>query len=47
MKVACMALFLPKFPFKQARSGNEASDWLATKFPLLEQSETEFDARNR
>jgi hypothetical protein len=36
-----------KFPFKVARSGNEASDWLATEFPLKEQIKTEFDTRNR
>jgi hypothetical protein len=42
-----MALFLPKFPFKGTRSDNEASDWLATEFPLEEESKTEFDIRNR
>jgi hypothetical protein len=39
--------FRPKFPFKGGRSSNEASDWLATEFPLEEQSETEFYTRNR
>jgi hypothetical protein len=47
MEMDFMALFRPKFPFKGARSGNEASDWLATEFPLEEQSKTEFDTRNR
>jgi hypothetical protein len=42
MEIACMALFLPKFPFKGARSGNEASDWLAAEFPLEEQSKPNF-----
>jgi hypothetical protein len=45
--MACLAVFRPKFPFKRARSGNEASDWLATEFPLEEQSKIEFDTRNR
>jgi hypothetical protein len=47
MEMACMALFRPKFPFKVARSGNEASEWLATEFPLEEQSKPEFHTRNR
>jgi hypothetical protein len=47
MELAFMALFRPKFPFKGECSGNEASDWLATEFPLEEQSKTEFDTRNR
>jgi hypothetical protein len=42
-----IALFRPKFPFKGARSSNEASDCLATEFPLEEDSKTEFDTRNR
>jgi hypothetical protein len=43
MEMAFMALFRPKFPFKGARSCNEASDWLATEFPIEEQSKPEFD----
>jgi hypothetical protein len=46
MQMACMALFQPKFTFKGARSGNEASNWLATEFPLEKQSKTKFDTRN-
>jgi hypothetical protein len=42
-----MPLFQPKLPIKGARSGNEASDWLATEFPFEEQSKAEFDTRNR
>jgi hypothetical protein len=46
MEMALMALFRPKFPFKGARSGNEAGDWLATDLPLKEQCNTECDTRN-
>jgi hypothetical protein len=42
MEMDCIALFRPKFPFKGTRSGKEASDWLATEFPLEEQSKVEF-----
>jgi hypothetical protein len=38
MEMALMAFFRPKFPFKGACSGNEASDWLATAFTLEEQT---------
>jgi hypothetical protein len=47
MEIDFMALFHPKFPFKGARSGNEASYWLATEYPLEEQSKPEFDTINR
>jgi hypothetical protein len=42
MEMDCIALFRLKFPFKGARSGNGASDWLATEFPLEEQNKIEF-----
>jgi hypothetical protein len=45
MEMDCIALFRPKF--KGARSGSEARDWLATEFPLEEQSKPEFETRNR
>jgi hypothetical protein len=47
MEMAFIPLFRLKFHFKGACSCNEASDWLATEFPLEEQSKTEFDTRNR
>jgi hypothetical protein len=47
MEMHCIAPFRPKFRFKGARLGNEARDWLATEFPLEEQSKTEFETRNR
>jgi hypothetical protein len=42
MEITFMALFRTKFPFKGTRSG----DWLATQFPLEEQSKTEFGTGN-
>jgi hypothetical protein len=47
MEMTFIPLFRLKFHFKEARSDKEASDWLATEFPLEEQSKTEFVTRNR
>jgi hypothetical protein len=47
MEMAFMALIRPKFSFKGARAGKEASDWLATEFSLEEQYKIEFHTRNR